>query len=140
AGLDAAPRRCAVRPEPLALSRFCSCGRREDVNERSHHQYKEADRAQPAPLQHGVILADDGNVVTLRRRVVPNIGWQLVLERYIASRNSFTAGYGRRAIVRSTIKPCSLSTMTSKLSILWPSMVPTQRETVVCSSSLNSVV
>jgi len=40
----------------------------------------------------------------------------------MASRNSFTAGYGRRAIVRSTIIPCSLSTMTSKLSILWPSM------------------
>jgi hypothetical protein len=30
--------------------------------------------------------------------------------------------------VRSTISPCSLSTMTSKLSNLWPSMVPTQRK------------
>src|SRR5262249_1711555 len=29
----------------------------------------------------------------------------------MASRNSFRAGYGRRAIVRSTISPCSLSTM-----------------------------
>src|SRR3982074_500816 len=46
----------------------------------------------------------------------------------MASRNSFRAGYGRRAIVRSTISPCSLSTMTSKLSNLWPSMVPTQRK------------
>src|ERR1700752_4576618 len=36
----------------------------------------------------------------------------------MASRNSFTAGNGRRAIVRSTISPCSLSTMTSKLSII----------------------
>src|ERR1700731_2621211 len=35
----------------------------------------------------------------------------------MASRNSFTAGYGRRAIVRSTISPCSLSTMTSKLNL-----------------------
>src|ERR1700730_829895 len=35
---------------------------------------------------------------------------------YMASRNSFRAGYGRRAIVRSTISPFSLSTMTSKLS------------------------
>src|ERR1700751_5352422 len=43
----------------------------------------------------------------------------------MASRNSFRAGYGRRAIVRSTISPCSLSTMTSKLSNLWPSIVPT---------------
>src|SRR6266446_1624862 len=48
----------------------------------------------------------------------------------MASRNSFTAGNGRRAMVRSTISPCSLSTMTSKLSILWPSMVPTQRKKV----------
>src|SRR5207249_11138584 len=56
----------------------------------------------------------------------------------MASRNSFRAGYGRRAIVRSTISPCSLSTMTSKLSNLWPSMVPTQRKKVVRSSSLNS--
>src|SRR5215471_5876493 len=35
----------------------------------------------------------------------------------MASRNSFTAGYGRREIVRSTISPCSLSTMTSRPSI-----------------------
>jgi len=42
--------------------------------------------------------------------------------------------------VRSTISPFSLSTMTSKLSNLWPSMVPTQRKNVVCSSSLNSTV
>src|SRR3979409_346021 len=54
----------------------------------------------------------------------------------MASRNSFRAGYGRRAMVRSTISPCSLSTMTSKLSNLWPSMVPTQRKKVVRSSSL----
>jgi len=42
--------------------------------------------------------------------------------------------------VRSTVSPCSLSTMTSKLSNLWPSMVPTQRKKVVRSSSLNSAV
>lgn len=42
--------------------------------------------------------------------------------------------------LRSTISPCSLSTMTSKLSNLWPSMVPTQRKKVVRSSSLNSAV
>ena len=41
--------------------------------------------------------------------------------------------------MRSTISPCSLSTMTSKLSNLWPSMVPTQRKKVVRSSSLNSL-
>ena len=33
-----------------------------------------------------------------------------------------------------------LSTMISKLSNLWPSMVPTQRKKVVRSSSLNSAV
>src|SRR5499426_1604277 len=32
----------------------------------------------------------------------------------MASRNSFNAGYGWSAIVRSTISPCSLSTMTSQ--------------------------
>ncbi len=42
--------------------------------------------------------------------------------------------------MRSTISPCSLSTMTSKLSNLWPSMVPTQRKKVVRSSTLNSAV
>src|SRR5437773_447680 len=36
----------------------------------------------------------------------------------MASRNNFSAGYGRMAIVRSTINPCSLSTMTSQLSKL----------------------
>src|SRR5262245_42757979 len=61
-------------------------------------------------------------------------------DAYMASRKSFTAGYGRRAMARSTISPCSLSTMTSKLSILWPSMVPSQRKKVVRSSSLNSAV
>lgn len=79
--------------------------------------------------------------IALWRRIVPNIGWQLVLERCIhgvaEQFHRWKWSKGNRALYD---QPCSLSTMTSRLSILWPSMVPSQRRKVVRSSSLYSAV
>src|SRR6516225_4304576 len=53
-----------IRPEPLALhaQAVLRLRQREDVNERPHQPRQEPACAQPAPLQHRVILADDRHV------------------------------------------------------------------------------
>src|SRR3954468_1167567 len=53
-----------IRPEPLALHAqpVLQLRQGKDVNERPYQPRQEAACAQPAPLQHRVILADDGHV------------------------------------------------------------------------------
>src|SRR5712691_13461783 len=53
-----------IRPNPLMLHAQAVLQLRqgEDMNERPHQPRQEAACAQPAPLQHRVILADDGHV------------------------------------------------------------------------------
>src|SRR5262249_39157683 len=53
-----------IRPEPLALhaQSVRQLWQGEDVNERPPQPRQEAARAQPAPLQYRVILADNGHV------------------------------------------------------------------------------
>src|SRR5260370_6027585 len=53
-----------VRPEPLALHAqpVLQLRQGKDVNERPYQPRQETACAQPAPLQHRVILADDGHV------------------------------------------------------------------------------
>src|SRR6516165_12241267 len=73
-------------------------------------------------------------VVTLRRWVVPNIGRQLILERCIHGvAEQFQSRIGPEGNSAFHNQPLLASTMTSKLSNLWPSMVPTQRKKVVRS-------
>src|SRR5215472_11430203 len=59
-----APLAGEIGPEPLALDTqtVLQLRQREDVNEGPQQPRQEAARAQPAPLQHGVVLADDGHV------------------------------------------------------------------------------
>src|SRR5262249_49055007 len=53
-----------IRPEPLALHAqpVLQLRQGKDVDERPHQPREEAACVQPAPLQHRVILADDGHV------------------------------------------------------------------------------
>src|SRR5262245_63665078 len=53
-----------IRPEPLTLhaQAILQLRKSDDVNERPHQIRQEATGAQPTPLQHRVILADDGHV------------------------------------------------------------------------------
>src|SRR6266446_2928000 len=73
-----------IRPEPLALHAQAVLELRqgEDVNERPHQPRQEAACAQPAPLQHRVILADDGHVA-----LVEIAEWTLDLPPLQVSRN-----------------------------------------------------
>src|SRR5215470_15726514 len=53
-----------IRPEPLVLHAepVLQLRQREDVNERPHQPGQEAACAQPAPLQHRIVLADDRHI------------------------------------------------------------------------------
>src|SRR6516164_8652262 len=53
-----------IRPDPLALHAQSALQLRqgENVNDRPHQPRQETACVQPAPLQHGVILADDRHV------------------------------------------------------------------------------
>src|SRR5438067_11805958 len=53
-----------IRPEPLALHTqpVLQLRQGEDMNKRPYQPRQEAACAQPAPLQHRVILTDDGHV------------------------------------------------------------------------------